>query len=245
MTQYLRDEKHLLKIKEGNTGGWIAFVDSNSPAARGIGIVYGKDPRELDKKNGFVRWGYRDSPKIPGIDGTVLSVNREVGLDVGESLFYRYYLILGTLADIQAKANKLESQVVLKKIAMRQVDARRLAICKDAGSTLKRTCEKDEKPLFFAYRDYVPNSWPLFLLRNARTGEEMVTDNPYEISFDPTDGLTRYVDFLGWAVPKAMAADSCRYQPLVEVTSSMKRGPQLGRNSKNLHVMRTTYAACN
>ena len=70
-TQSLRNEKRLAKIEDATTGGWIAFVASNVPSARGIGIVYGKNPRELDGKNGYVRWGNYGPPHRPQLAGTV------------------------------------------------------------------------------------------------------------------------------------------------------------------------------
>ena len=84
VTQELRDKKWR-KIREGTTGGWIAFVTSNVPSARGIGIVFGKYPRELDGQNGLVRWGNYGSPKKPQLTGTVAAVYRELGLDTGET----------------------------------------------------------------------------------------------------------------------------------------------------------------
>ena len=80
--------------------------------------------------------------------------------------------------------------------------------------------------------------------KTAKTGEYMVTDNPYEISFDPTDGLTRYVDLLGWALPKALALDSCRYQSLSEAVRSMNWQPRLGKETINLQVMKNPDANC-
>jgi len=243
-TQNLREENPL-KVREGNTGGWIAFVTSNSPDAIGIGIVYGKNPQGLDGKSGFIRWGNNNSKgNFPGTNGTVATVKREVRLGIGETLYYRYFFVLGTLANIQSKANELESKVVLNKVTMTQEKANRLEICQDAGKSLKRTCAKDEKPIFYAFKDFTPNAKPLFLLLNAGTGEYMITDDPYEISFDPTDGSTKYSDLLGWAVPKSMAADSCRYQPLSEAVGSMKSQPKLGQHTAGLYILRTTEAMC-
>ena len=179
-----------------------------------------------------------------GTNGTVVTVKREVRLGIGETLYYRYFFVLGTLANIQSKANELESKVVLNKVTMTQEKANRLEICQDAGKALKRTCASDEKPLFYAFKDFIPNAKPLFLLQYAGTGKFMVTDNPYEISFDPTDGSTKYTDLLGWAVPKSMAADSCRYQPLSEAVGSMKSQPKLGQHTAGLYILRTTEAMC-
>jgi hypothetical protein len=92
---------------------------------------------------------------------------------------------------------------------------------------------KNEKPLFYTFKDFTPDSRPLFLLQNTNTGEYMVTDNPCEISFDPTDGGTRYVDLLGWAVLKALAVDSCRYQSLREAVVSTDWQPHLAQETAN------------
>ena len=165
-------------------------------------------------------------------------------LDIGETLLYRYYLVLGTLADIQMKANKLESKVTLSKRTILQEQAEYLGVCQGADKMLKRGCAKGEIPLFYTLKDFIAHSKPLFLLQNTESKEYIVTDNPYEISFDPTNGLTKYVDLLGWALPQTLALDTCRYQSLSEAVRSMNRQPHLGRQTVNLHVMKIPDANC-
>jgi len=240
----LRNKKPMPRLKKGSAGGWLALVTSDNPEAQGIGIVYGKAPRLLDGKDSMVSWGSYGPPRNPQVGGTIVAVYRDVTLDVGESLFYRYYVVLGTLADIQAKANQLESSVELKKITMTEGAVARLEICPDADNALTRVCAKDSTPSFYTYQNYIPDAKPLFLLRDVGSGEDMVTDDPYEISFNPTDGSTKYSDLLGWAVPQTMAADSCRYQPLSEAINMIKRKIKVGLHAANLYVLRPSEAGC-
>ncbi len=233
-----------LKLTEGNTGGWIAFTSSGSPLAYGIGIVYGRKHTKVEKKNGFIRWGNFDSPQISGIDFSLVTVKRFVDLAAGETLLCRYYLVLGTLADIQAKANLLESKVTLTKRTIPLKQAERLAVCLTANKVLKRGCAKDEAPLFYTFKDFMPSSKPLFLLQNTETGEYMITDNPYEISFDPTNGMTKYVDLLGWAVPKTLVGDLCRYKSLSEAAGSLTQQTAFGQDTVNLYVIGSADARC-
>lgn len=243
VNQQLRHEKSIPRLNRKLTGGWIAFVSSDSPSAHGIAIVFGKDSRGPEGDASYVRWGDYVSSQLPGIAGTVATVKRNVTLKSGETLDYRYYLIFGTLTEIQAKANRLESQVMLAKRTVAQESAERLPVCLEGGKALGNKCA-NEAPLFKAYKNFVPSAQPLFLLQNARTGEHMVTNDPYEISFDPTDGTTKYVDFLGWAVPAALAGDKCRHQSLSEGVEQMPRQPRFGKKTLELHVLRPTEAAC-
>ncbi len=61
-------------------------------------------------------------------------------LSAGESLRYRYYLVIGTLAEIQQKGNALESSVKLERIVRMPADAAPMPICRDGRNGLKRTC---------------------------------------------------------------------------------------------------------
>ncbi|HEX6828844.1 MAG TPA: hypothetical protein VF104_07680, partial [Burkholderiales bacterium] len=195
-------------------------------------------------KTSYVSWGTYSRPKRPEFGGTIVAVQRDIRLDVGEAIFCRYYLVFGTLAEIQAKANALESKVVLEKVTRKPENTALMPICADARNGLKRACEAGQGPVFNAYREYIPGSRPLFLLQKAGTGAYLITDNPYEISFNPTDGSTRYVDLLGWVMPAARAADACRYQPVADAVAAANPKPDVGQNAPNLRVVSATADKC-
>lgn len=232
------------RLSDGTTGGWIAFTTSGAPNAKGIGIVFGKKPLELDKRTTYVSWGNHDSAKIPGIDFTVAAVKRSVDLDIGETLIYRYYLVLGTLANIQVKANNLESKVSMQKIKRSPEETEHLEVCLNKYSIPKRNCEKGESQQFKTYKHYLPGSQPLFLLKEKATNNFIVTNNPYELSFDPTDGITEYADMLGWAVPETSNLDMCKHHALGVVTISLGQQIQIGKNATHLHVLRPNSSDC-
>jgi hypothetical protein len=65
------------------------------------------------------------------------------------------------------------------------------------------------QPLMRTYSDYFTNALPLFLIQDLQTGKHRVSKDPYTVSFDPSDGKTRYVDFLGWATADANDSENC------------------------------------
>ena len=71
-----------------------------------------------------------------------------------------------------------------------------------------------------------------------------LTDDPYEISFDPTDGTTTYVDLLGWAIPEARAGQSCGHRPLAEAVAGVNLTVRVGRNTSDLRVLGESATDC-
>lgn len=190
-----------IKLRDNTTGGWAAFTKANDPNSPGIGFVFGKQLfTGVEKGSSYVRIGEYDQKKPTA--GTVFTVKRAVELNSGDSFFYRYYIVLGTLKDIQKYGNLLQEKVQMGRIETRESDAQLVAICEHKVRGLYRNCP-DDKPVFYTYRDFVRGSLPLFLLQNTTNNKFIVTSDPYAVDFDPTNGKTRYVDFLGWVIPKA------------------------------------------
>lgn len=244
--QVLR-EKDMSKIawmRDASTGGWVALAASDATVARGVGVVYGKEPRAADGPKSRVRWGTYRNPRRPEHDGTVVAVPRQVGLDPGDTLLFRYYVVLGTMEEIQAKGNALEAQVVLQKVRRAARDAREAPVCFNARQGLQPTCDAGQATAFRSYRDFTPGARPLFLLRKVEAEELLLTDDPYELSFDPTDGTTSYVDLLGWAMPESHAGESCRYQPLSDAVAAAKPRVAVGRKTGDLRVLTADGSAC-
>jgi hypothetical protein len=186
------------KLSDPNVGGWIAYVQNTNKESYGIGIVYGKQ-NILDGRSSFVRWGDYDTPELDGVDGTILSVKRDIDFNTGERLHIKYYLIIGTLADIQVKANAFVDKVEINKEKPSVEMAGRIKICKDETGSIRRGCLDDNKPIFSTFRNYVSGSVPLFLIRDMMKNKSIITSNPYYVSFDPTDKKTDYQNFLGWS----------------------------------------------
>jgi hypothetical protein len=200
-------------LRDKTTSGWVAFTKNNTPSSPGIGFVYGNQIfSDIEKANGYVRIG--DYAKDQPTGGTIFTVKRAVKLSAGDSIFYRYYVILGPLADIQKYGNLLSEKVMLGKIETSETSARLLPICNDATKGLRRGCPEGETPVFSVYRDFIRGSLPVFLLQDTITGKYIVSSDPYYIDFDPTNGKTKYIDLLGWVMPNTLANKNLTYTPL-------------------------------
>jgi len=208
----IANEIGIINLRNNSTGGWIAFTTGTNPSDRGIGIIYGKTLQPQEGNKTAIRWGqYSTDPLRTGVVGTI---RRNIELLPKESLHVRYFIAIGSLSDIQNLGNSYQNQVILEKISRSEQDANRIAICSSPTTEIKRGCPAGTTPLFHTLRYYVPSAKPLFLLKNTLNSKYRVTDDPYEISFNPTDNKTQYVDFLGWAMPEEKVSSSLSYQLL-------------------------------
>lgn len=184
-----------MRLVNNDTGGWMAFTQSTKKDAYGIGIVFGSYVPGLEATTSYARWGTYAS-------GTVATVKRDITLKAGDSVFVRYYLVFGTLSDIQLQANALVSKVQIGRIDTKAQKAGNVRICPQGDDNLRRGCPDESKLLFYVDRYHTENTVPLFLLGNTKNGKRVLSTNPYSISKDPTDAVTEYVNFIGW-VPKS------------------------------------------
>lgn len=232
------------RLKDVDTGGWIAFVKANNLNSYGIGIVYGKSPTSVENKTSYVRWGDYDSPEIEGIDGTVGTVKRNIVLNSGDSVYVRYYLIIGKLKDIQKYGNMLQSKVQAGKIETKEQNAKLIEICRHETKILRRGCINNEEPLFYAYRDFTTFAKPLFLLKDNSNSKIVLTTDPYVISLDPTDRKTEYIDFLGWAVPSQNADTTCLEYYSLSNVMTQNNLDIIFTGSENLRVRKNNINKC-
>lgn len=206
-----------------DTGGWIAVAQSSSSSSRGIGIVFGKTASAIEGDASYLRWGNYAKPaadptKEPVLgphEGTVVTVKRNVVLLPGDTVFARYFMVIGPVSKIQYYGNLLQSRVELGRISTDERQAGLICISQDAAKKLRRGCPEGVAPLFSTYRDFQTNSQPLFLLER-QDGTSILSNNAYEISSDPTDRQTKSYNFLGWALPVANVA-TFRYGKLADV----------------------------
>jgi MYXO-CTERM domain-containing protein len=205
-------------LKDRDTGGWIAFAQGDKPDSSGIGIVFGREPSVIESGTSYVQWGEYGT-SLDG--GTVGTVKRDIKLLPGDSVFSRYFVVIGTLAKIQQHGNLLQSRVEVGRLVTSAEQAGLVRICPDAVNKVRRGCTDPGQARFYAFRDFLPDAVPLFLLRdpNAKVN---ITADPYEVSADPTNGVTEYLDVLGWASRATSQAGSCLdRRPLAEVASGL------------------------
>lgn len=181
----------VVRLRDNSTGGWLALTQSNSPTARGIGIVYGKNLDSIDGHTSFLRWGTYSS-------GTIATIKRNVTLKAGDSVFFRYYLVIGQLKDIQHYGNQLVNKVQSVRINTQASRPGNIRICPDSQTGFRLGCPEKNQPAFVTQRYHTFGSLPLFLVENTSNHKIFLTTNPYSISSDPTDKRTKYSRFLGW-----------------------------------------------
>lgn len=230
------------KLSDPNVGGWIAYVQNTNKESYGIGIVYGKQ-NVLDGRSSFVRWGEYDSPELDGVDGTILSVKRDIDFNTGERLHIKYYLIIGTLSTIQEKANFFIDKTEIIKEKPSIESAGRIKICKDKTGSIRRGCLDDSEHIFSTFRNYVSGSVPLFLVKDVKKNKSIITSNPYYVSFDPTDKKTDYQNFLGWAMhtlPESMQENKA---PLSETIQHSFPDMEVDLNDAGLVILKETSRA--
>jgi len=223
---YIQDNRNfigsgIVRLKDQSTGGWIALTQSNQSTSYGIGIVFGKKVFFPPESGSFLRWG----ESRPGAQGNELnwiatSLVREIDLAPGETFFAKYYLVIGQLKDIQTQGNHLQNQVELSKRFIPENEGITLPICTSSPVPYRRGCPSGQTPAFYLYQNFVQGSLPLFLLQNTTNNQYLLTSDPYKISFDPTDGKTKYVEFLGWAYPNELATQSSLHYRLLKSTIS-------------------------
>lgn len=194
------------RMDHRSIGSWFAATDGNSADSRGIGVVFGYDTREFP---GQIDWGtYFGASE--DMRGTSLFVRRIINAMPGETIYARYFLVIGTVAEIQSAAKQLESSVEIRKFTRSHSEVTLQQICSSPNGLPTSACEiMGSQPLMRTYSDYFTNALPLFLIQDLQTGKHRVSKDPYTVSFDPSDGKTRYVDFLGWATADANDSENC------------------------------------
>jgi hypothetical protein len=169
----------------------MALTKNGTDESYGIGIVFGKFNNLITKD--YIRLEEYST-------GTVATVKRSAQLNPGDSIFFRYYLVIGKLNEIKyygnLLANKVQSGKIIRPISL----ANNIKVCLDKNNELRNGCLDTDTKLFISNRNFVKNSFPLFFLKNTETNKTILTTNPYLISGDPTDGKTEYLGFHGWAI---------------------------------------------
>ncbi len=185
-------DKGVIRLKDQTTGGWLAFTNGNSADSYGMAVVYGKPENSIGDKKSYVRWGNYGG-------GTIADLTTDVSLLPGDSVFFRYYLVFGSLKDLRKYGNMLADKTHSGWIETPIDEAKAITICTGENGILRRGCpDGNENALFILDREHTKNSLPVFLLRKHGTQEYLLSADPYSLSSDPTDGQTDYLSFMGW-----------------------------------------------
>ncbi len=217
-----------------DTAGYFVFARALDPTAPALAVVFGAQTRAaeaFDEGPHRFRWGI-----VPGDrDLRVVSVQRLVRIPRGSSFFHRYYFVVGTLADVRARAAALVGAVDYGPIAYDAAAPALRPLCRAAGLPLSRDCA-ESTPSAWSYAEPIARSRPLFLMRSpSRT---VLSVNPYELTTEPYLGGVDY-ELLGFGV---VDDTSCAALPLVDrLTASFY--PRTSEAQQRLAV-RSSDCAC-
>jgi hypothetical protein len=221
-----------------DTAGWCAWTvdpkDDNGPT---LGLVFGRDdqpaenaPETWQRRPRTVRWGTANEPER---DYQATEVVLESNFGSGQTLFVRYYFVVGTFAATRDLADTLAPHAVVGLLATGpgpiEVETAHVASTSDGRMTIEVGPGLHDEPVFhFLARPY-RDAKPIFLLEDTLSHRMVLSSDPYSLSssrpflnplpaghkeyekyndrrlMTPGDGRTKFVNLLGYAVPSALA----------------------------------------
>ncbi len=170
--------------KVSDSGGWEAWVqdlgDENSPAlALVFGNGSGKESPGRPEYGGkhLILWG--DAGRDDVRDYQVTEVSGQFGLGRGGSLTIRYYLVSGGFEQVRKRAAELAPHAHLKRIWFRS-EAIQLVWVKEGTVTTDSSQNGERWAALQAFP--TDGAIPVFLLRDKRTGQQVVTSDIYALA---------------------------------------------------------------
>jgi hypothetical protein len=214
-------------IKRNETNGWLAVLSGQSLSSVGMGIVFSPERQlPLETKPGIVRLaGLYDAIPTdlnPDNGGKTGAIIYKLNLGQRERVVLRYYLVIGTLTEIQKYGNLLSKQVILEKATVEESDVSkiRLAINTQTGNIRRGVSKSTDKLIGYSHRQYVAGDRPLFLVTKA-DGTKHITSDPYKLGYDPSKTAVIIDLFLGWGITSTSVTSGKCYQTLVNAISSV------------------------
>jgi len=196
-------------------GGWIAWTkDAETASSPALALVFGGDaePRPA-YRSAAARFRYGTGP--PENDFEVVELDPFLTLAPGAAAFFRVYLVSGMLGPVQRLANELAPRATSGLLTWTADTADLLPIYRQmtgAHTVLTSDAPGRQKPQFYTFAQPIPGSVPLFVLREARSGELRLSTDPCELcttvllgsdlAQEPYDGVLQYAGFLGYVVQR-------------------------------------------
>ncbi|HEG44792.1 MAG TPA: hypothetical protein ENH94_12185, partial [Phycisphaerales bacterium] len=231
------------------SGGWIGHTadssDNNSPAyslVHGIDKHYGESGYE--DKSGSITCFTLDATS-GGRDFKVMATDIYSDIKCGEGLYFRTYMVMGTLDDVVATSEQLVDEVEYAWLEFNEMTSDFLPLYEitlDGQTTLSATKpDSNATPIAHSYANPVKNSVPLVLMRDVESGTYVLSTDPYAVCgkrafenlyqpghskyatyqdrviYQPYDGRTEWIGLLGFVIPESKSTDPQEYQYLWEV----------------------------
>ncbi len=190
-----------------DTRGYFMFASAMNAAAPSLGVVFGTGEHAgeaFDRGGHRFGWGYwRANPAR----SLMLAVeNLRVRIPAHSTFFHRFYLVVGTLADVKTRSEQLVDAVDYGPIVHDAIGSAVTPLCDGGAGTLTSDCAMAE-PRAFSHGVPVPGSRPLFVMSHG--GTTRIGIDPYALSPEPWRIGVRYDDFLGFGVVESRAPASC------------------------------------
>jgi hypothetical protein len=223
------------------TGGWAAFSNGTSNSSLGLGIVFGNADPHLSQSWQYAgsswRWGRGGGT---GRDYLVGTVQRHVNIGPSDLFYSRYYLVFGTVGEIQQSIiqNGLVSDAGYNMLNVTETSATEISwrVHQTTDGVFVRESTSDQAD-FLTYSQPVRGSKPLFLLEDAE-GQEFISIDPYTLSDRPYDGATQYKGLLGFVLPAALTNSQGTSIPYVDLATLFPNGSNYYRNmTSGMHVV--------
>gem|GEM_PF-7068683 len=243
-----------------DTGGWFAWTNGTDDTSNALAVVFGRDQNFTDGsdyhyKRSHFKWGeVKDKTRDYNVGVNIVPVN----IAPGESFYYRYYMLVGTLKDVQVKANELIATVHYGKLDISEEEASKLGYVNQTVSendlsqdVLTPTERAIQTPDISFYTDPINKSVPLFLMRNTQSGAQFISDNPYENTL-MTDYDSPYVahldehwnDLSNWVVKSSGGVIAVSDESGLHLSDSSKTVNAIINNKVNIpDIYRVKFTA--
>ena len=165
-----------------DSGGWMAWTqDVEKETSPSLALVFGRDEGNISngkRQDEAIRWGMAGSgPAAMVRDYEVAERMSHANVGPGESWSIRWYLVSGELAKVCDAANRLAKHSGVERIAF---DNNVLQSIWHKNGAFQQTGEGDPWQRFIAFP--VKDTVPVFLLKDKRSGKQIVTADPYALA---------------------------------------------------------------
>ena len=169
----------LPQINLNESDGWEAWVknpkDEKSPS---LSFVFGRgvkdDGKPCDGKR-IALWGNAGNDKVR--DYQVTEVSSQLNVAPGGSLSMRWYLVSSTFSDNRKISSKLADKARVSRIQFNG-DAKQAIHTENNAINTDGKGEKWTELMAYP----APNTVPIFLLKDKRTGKQLITTDLYAIA---------------------------------------------------------------
>ena len=201
------------------TAGWITFF--NRKERLGVSFITGGEKYAYGRnspiwRSSDYRIGDYIRKDLGGANDFILSARRSLNIGKGQTVFFRYYISIGTLPKMRSSGYMYEPYTDYGYVNYTEQTSEAEGlnnVCLLNGQRLTIDNCSDSDAIFRLYDHPIPDAAPVFALWHTKAKRWVYSNDPYAISRisknNPGkfyDGRTRYFGMLGWAIPASDAS---------------------------------------